>query len=40
MRYTVRTERLDQTARWIADAASRWDTRLAAIKDLAEQADT
>ncbi|MBG0564751.1 ArsR/SmtB family transcription factor [Actinoplanes aureus] len=39
MRYTVRTERLDQTARWIADAASRWDTRLAAIKDLAEQAD-
>ncbi|GAA3392348.1 ArsR/SmtB family transcription factor [Cryptosporangium minutisporangium] len=39
MRYSVRTERLDQTARWMAEAASRWDARLARIKELAERAD-
>jgi DNA-binding transcriptional ArsR family regulator len=38
MRYSVRAERLDETARWMADTARRWDDRLAAIKRLAEQA--
>lgn len=36
MRYTVRAERLDETARWMAAAARRWDDRLAVIKELAE----
>jgi DNA-binding transcriptional ArsR family regulator len=36
MRYSVRVEQLDATARWMAAAARRWDTRLAAIKVLAE----
>ena len=36
MRYTVRVERLDETARWMAAAARRWDTRLAVVKQLAE----
>jgi DNA-binding transcriptional ArsR family regulator len=36
MRYSVRLERLDATARWMAEAARRWDVRLAAIKALAE----
>jgi DNA-binding transcriptional ArsR family regulator len=39
MRYSVHTERLDETARWMAAAARRWDTRLAAIKALAESAE-
>ena len=39
MRYSVRTERLDETARWMAAAAHRWDNRLAAIKALAESAE-
>src|SRR5262245_8808979 len=34
--YTVRSEPLDATARWITDLAAAWDTRLAAIKHLAE----
>ncbi|WP_250033455.1 ArsR/SmtB family transcription factor [Paractinoplanes maris] len=38
-RYTVRSERLDETARWMAAAARRWDTRLATIKQLAEGDD-
>ena len=38
VRYTVRTERLDETARWMAGLATRWDSRLAAIKRLAEEA--
>jgi len=33
----VRPEQLDETARWMAGLASRWDERLAAIKRLAEQ---
>ena len=37
VRYTVRTERLDETARWMAGLATRWDARLAAIKRLAEE---
>jgi DNA-binding transcriptional ArsR family regulator len=36
MRYSVRAEQLEATARWMARAASRWDHRLAAIKALAE----
>ena len=36
VRYTVRPERLDAAARWMADIASQWDARLAAIKRLAE----
>ena len=36
VRYTVRTERLDATARWMAGLATEWDARLAAIKRLAE----
>jgi DNA-binding transcriptional ArsR family regulator len=37
VRYEVRPERLDETARWMAELASAWDTRLAAIKRLAEE---
>ena len=37
VRYTVRAERLDATARWMAVLASRWDARLAAIKRMAEE---
>jgi DNA-binding transcriptional ArsR family regulator len=36
VRYTVRPERLDATARWMAGLASEWDARLAAIKRMAE----
>ena len=36
VRFTVRTERLDATARWLAAVASQWDARLAAIKRIAE----
>ena len=36
VRYTVRTEPLDEAARWMAGIASAWDARLAAIKALAE----
>ena len=36
VRYTVRTEPLDEAARWMAGIASEWDTRLAALKRLAE----
>ena len=35
--YTVRTEQLGETARWMAALASQWDARLAAIKRLAEE---
>jgi DNA-binding transcriptional ArsR family regulator len=37
VRYTVRTEQLDATARWMATLATQWDQRLAAIKRLAEE---
>jgi DNA-binding transcriptional ArsR family regulator len=37
VRYEVRPERLDETARWMAQLASRWDDRLAALKRLAEE---
>lgn len=36
VRFTVRPERLDATARRLADLAAAWDKRLAAIKRLAE----
>jgi DNA-binding transcriptional ArsR family regulator len=36
MRYSVRVERLDEAARWISEAARRWDDRLAALKRMAE----
>jgi hypothetical protein len=38
VRYTVRPGRLDETARWMAGLAARWDARLAAIKRIAEEA--
>ena len=38
VRYSVRSERLDATARWMAGLASQWDARLAAIKRIAEAA--
>jgi DNA-binding transcriptional ArsR family regulator len=37
VRFTVRPERLDATARWMAGIASQWDARLAALKRLAEE---
>lgn len=40
VRYSVRTERLDATARWLAAVAHEWDARLAAIKRIAESAQT
>jgi DNA-binding transcriptional ArsR family regulator len=39
VRYTVRPERLDATARELAALAAGWDERLAAIKRLAEEAE-
>ena len=35
--YSVRTQQLDATARWMAGLASHWDARLAAIKRMAEE---
>ncbi|QMU68923.1 helix-turn-helix transcriptional regulator [Streptacidiphilus sp. P02-A3a] len=37
--YTVRPDRLDATARWMTQLAAQWDTRLQAIKHLAEGPD-
>ena len=36
VRYAVRPERLEEAARWLAAKAFEWDTRLAALKRLAE----
>jgi|SRR5688572_19064919 DNA-binding transcriptional ArsR family regulator len=36
VRYTVRSDRLTATAQWMTDLAAQWDTRLAAIKRIAE----
>lgn len=36
-RYEVSALRLSETARWLEDVASQWDTRLAAIKRIAER---
>jgi ArsR family transcriptional regulator, cadmium/lead-responsive transcriptional repressor len=38
VRYAVRPERLDAAARSMAQVAAEWDTRLAAIKRIAEAA--
>ena len=38
VRYAVRAERLDQARAALARIAARWDTRLTAIKEMAEQA--
>jgi DNA-binding transcriptional ArsR family regulator len=37
VRYTVRPERLDATARWMAGLAAEWDARLEKLKRLAEE---
>lgn len=34
--FTVRPERLTETARWLEDLARRWDRRLQTIKEIAE----
>ncbi|MFD5083776.1 ArsR/SmtB family transcription factor [Kitasatospora sp. NPDC058406] len=39
VRYAVRPEALDATARWMASLAADWDRRLARIKLLAESAE-
>jgi DNA-binding transcriptional ArsR family regulator len=39
VRYRVDPEPLDATAQRLADVAAAWGTRLAALKDLAEQED-
>lgn len=36
VRYTVRPDRLDATARWMAHLAAEWDRRLERVKRLAE----
>jgi DNA-binding transcriptional ArsR family regulator len=38
VRYAVREERLDQARAALARTAARWETRLTAIKKMAEQA--
>ena len=40
VRYRVEPARLDATARRIADLAAAWDTRLAALKTIAETEET
>lgn len=39
VRYTVRPEALNSTARWMARLAADWDRRLATIKRIAEAAE-
>jgi DNA-binding transcriptional ArsR family regulator len=39
VRFTVRPERLEVTAQWLAAVAWEWDARLAAIKRIAEGAE-
>jgi DNA-binding transcriptional ArsR family regulator len=36
VRYTLRPQSLDATARWMAGLAGEWDARLATIKRIAE----
>ena len=40
MRYELRPDRLDATARWMADLANEWDHRLQVIKQIAESAES
>ena len=37
--YSIRPEQVDATARWMADLAAGWDTRLQRIKRLAESGE-
>lgn len=37
VRYRVRPQQLDATARWMAALASEWDVRLEAIRRIAEE---
>jgi DNA-binding transcriptional ArsR family regulator len=37
VRYMLRSQALDATARWMAGLAAQWDRRLAAIKHAAEE---
>ena len=37
--FALRTEPLADTARWMESLASEWNTRLAALKQLAEEGD-
>ncbi len=37
VRYAVSADRLSATARWMARVAADWDTRLAALKRIAER---
>ena len=39
VRYSVRSESLDATARWMSSLAAEWDRRLARIKRFAETAE-
>jgi DNA-binding transcriptional ArsR family regulator len=39
VRYAVRPQPLDTTARWMASLAAEWDRRLAKIKRVAEAAE-
>lgn len=39
VRYSVRSESLDATARWMGSLAAEWDRRLARIKRFAETAE-
>ena len=39
-RYRVRPDGLEATARWMDGIAAQWSARLAAIKRLAERAET
>ncbi|MGW1992186.1 ArsR/SmtB family transcription factor [Embleya sp. NPDC001921] len=39
VRYAVRPQALDATARWMASLAADWDRRLATIKRIAETAE-
>lgn len=39
VRYAVRPEALDTTARWMAELAADWDRRLARIRRIAEAAE-
>lgn len=40
VRFTVRPQQLGATAQWLAAIASEWDARLAAIKRIAESAES
>jgi DNA-binding transcriptional ArsR family regulator len=40
MRYTVRPQQLDETAKWMANLAKDWDRKLEAIKLQAESAES